>query len=310
MNYAASSDKGQLTGCVFNIERFAIRDGPGIRTTVFLKGCPLKCIWCANPESIRPYPQMFCFAHLCASCCRCVQACPNKAISVAADGSPFTDRDLCKNCGTCTDVCPNRAREISGKMMTVDQVLEEVKKDALFYQNSGGGITASGGEPAYQPEFLRELFRRSRQAVIHTCLDTTGFVKTDILKSILEHTDLVLYDLKHMDPQRHRQLTGVDNALILENARMIAVIGKPMIIRVPLVPDHNDSAENLDALASFMKELGLARIDLLPYHSLGRDKYTRLGMVYGLSELKPHSSERVAEIKACLESKGLTVEVG
>jgi pyruvate formate lyase activating enzyme len=194
--------------------------------------------------------------------------------------------------------------------MTVDEVLEEVKKDALFYQNSGGGITASGGEPTKQPEFLRELFRRSRQSAIHTCLDTCGFVKPEVLREILEHTDLVLLDIKHMDPESHKALTGVDNRLILDNARMIAGLGKPMIIRVPLIPGHNDSEENLNALAGFMAELGVKHIGLLPYHSLGKDKYARLGLEYRLTELEPFEPDDVKVIKASLESLGLEVGVG
>jgi len=193
--------------------------------------------------------------------------------------------------------------------MTVEEVLEEVRKDSLFYQNSGGGITASGGEPAHQPEFLWHLFAGSHQSAIHTCLDTTGFVKTESLQRILEHTDLVLYDIKHMDPARHRELTGVDNSLILENARVVAA-SRPMIIRVPLIPGHNDSEENLNALTKFMTELGLKRIDLLPYHSLGKQKYTRLGLEYKLDELKPYEGDEVSVIKAALESHGLEVGIG
>ena len=304
------SEKTEITGCVFNIERFAIRDGPGIRTTVFLKGCPLRCLWCSNPESMKPFPQLFYFEHLCARCYRCVEACPNKATTVSPEGAIEIDRSLCKNCGECVEVCPNKAREMSGKLMTVEEVLEEVKKDTLFYQNSGGGVTASGGEPTHQPEFLWHLFRRCQKSAIHTCLDTCGFVQTEVLQRVLEHTNMVLYDIKHMDPVRHRELIGVDNRLILENARMIAAQGKPMIIRLPLIPGHNDSEQDIKALAEFMTALGLKRIDLLPYHSLGKEKYARLGLEYELSDLKPHESEEVGVIKSFLESHGLEVGVG
>jgi pyruvate formate lyase activating enzyme len=194
--------------------------------------------------------------------------------------------------------------------MTVEEVLEEVKKDALFYQNSGGGVTFSGGEPTQQPEFLWHLLKRSQESGIQTALDTSGFVKTESLKRVLEHTDLVLYDIKHMDPAKHKELTGVDNRLILENAKMIAAMGKPMIIRVPLIPEHNDSKENFEALAEFMLSLGLKKVDLLPYHSLGKIKYQRLGIEYKLSDLKPFAAGEVAKIKADLESYGLQVGVG
>ncbi len=302
-------EKTDIEGCVFNIERFAIRDGPGIRTTVFFKGCPLRCLWCSNPESIKSFPQLFYFEHLCTRCYRCIEACPNKANTIISDGAIAIDRNVCKNCGECIEACPNKARDISGRIMTVDEVLEEVKKDSLFYQNSGGGITASGGEPTHQPEFLKSLFAASHKSAIHTCLDTTGFVKTEVLQSILDETDLVLYDIKHMDPVKHKEFTGIDNSLILENARLVAA-SKPMIVRLPLIPGHNDSEENLSALSGFMAELGLKRIDILPYHSLGKMKYQRLGLEYKLDGLQPYESEDIERIKDFLESRGLEVGVG
>jgi len=300
-----------ITGCVFNVERFATRDGPGIRTTVFLKGCSLRCLWCSNPESMQPLPQLFFFENLCQRCGQCVPVCPNNATSAnPGDGAISIDRSLCTGCGKCVEVCPAKAREISGKIMTVDEVMEEVRKDSLFYQNSGGGVTVSGGEPTLQPEFVRELLRQCQQAAFHTCLDTCGVVQTEVLAGILEYTDLVLFDNKHMDTEKHKEITGADNKLILENLKMIVAQGKPVIIRLPLVPEHNDSEENIRDLATLMNELGLTRIDLLPYHSLGKTKYERLGIEYKLADLKPHESNQVDQIKAILESYGLQVGIG
>ncbi len=300
-----------ITGCVFNIERFATRDGPGIRTTVFFKGCPLRCLWCSNPESIQPSPQLFFFENLCQRCGQCVPVCPNNATSAHPDDGVISiDRSLCNGCGKCVEVCPAKAREISGKIMTVKEVMEEVRKDSLFYQNSGGGVTVSGGEPTRQPEFVRELLSQCQQAAFHTCLDTCGIVQTEVLEGILEHTDLVLFDNKHMNPTKHKEYTGTDNKLILDNLKMIVTKGKSVIIRVPLIPEHNDSEENITNLATLMNELGLTRIDLLPYHSLGKTKYDRLGMEYQPGNLKPYQGNQVEEIKAILESYGLEVGIG
>jgi pyruvate formate lyase activating enzyme len=303
-------DTGKITGCVFNIERFATRDGPGIRTTVFLKGCPLRCLWCSNPESMKPFPQMMYFERLCQRCYRCVDVCAYGATKANAEGAIEIDRSLCTDCGKCVEACPAKAREISGKLMTVDEVLEEVKQDSLFYQNSGGGVTASGGEPTQQPEFARELFRRCQDAAIHTCLDTCGFARAEILQSVLEFTSLVLFDVKHMDSAKHKKLTGVDNSLILDNLRMVAGQAKPVIVRVPLIPGYNDSEVNLRALAKLMNELGLKRVDILPYHNYGLSKYERLGMVCELENLEPHTEAQIEGVKSFLESFGLEAGVG
>lgn len=304
-------NNSNITGYVFNIERFATRDGPGIRTTVFLKGCPLHCLWCSNPESMRPEPQLFFFKNLCQKCGQCVQVCPQNATSANPEDRIISiDRTLCNSCGKCVEICPAKAREISGKIMTVDEVMAEIKKDALFFQNSGGGATFSGGEPTHQPEFLTELLKRCYDAAIHTCLDTCGVVQPEVLESILQYTDLILFDNKHTDPVKHKELTGIDNRLILNNLRMIVTKGKKVIIRVPLIPDYNDSEENIRSIAKLMNELGLQKIDLLPYHAFGKNKYERLGMEYKLSDLKPHTSAQIEQIKATLESYGLQVGVG
>jgi pyruvate formate lyase activating enzyme len=207
------------------------------------------------------------------------------------------------------EACLSEARTISGKFMTLAEVLSIVKRDTLFYQNSGGGVTASGGEPTYQPVFLREFFRQCQDSGLHTTLDTCGYVRWKVLEGILEYVALVLFDIKHMDPARHEELTGVDNRLILENAERIAQKGKPMIIRMPLIPGYNDSSENVRAVAEFMGQTGLRRIDVLPYHKLGVSKYRRLGREYQLSEAETYEEEKAQLIKGLLESYGLEVSI-
>jgi len=308
-NEESIANPSELKAWIFDIQRYSINDGPGIRTTVFFKGCPLQCLWCDNPESQSRLPQLFYFESLCTRCQRCVSVCPNEAILAGPDESVITNRELCKACGACTVICPNDARVISGQLKTLDEVIGVIKQDALFYRNSGGGMTASGGEAAAQPEFLVELLKRCRENGIHTTLDTTGYVSGDKLQQILEHTDLVLLDIKHIDPVKHKEITGVDNTLILENARNIAQSGKPMWIRYPLIPGHTDSDENIMATADFVLSLGLKRIDILPYHRMGMGKYERLGMEYPLPEVNPYSEEQLEKIRSKLESKGLEVRV-
>lgn len=296
-------------GWIFDIQRYSINDGPGIRTTVFFKECPLSCLWCSNPESQHRFPQLFFFESLCARCYRCVQACPTGATTISSNGDIKIDRELCKACGTCAGVCLSEARVISGKLMTVNEVLGIVERDALFYRNSGGGITASGGEPTAQPEFLLELFQRCQEHGFHTTLDTCGYVRWEILERILEYTDLVLFDIKHMDPVTHIELTGVDNRLILENAKRIVQLGKALRARIPLIPDCNDSADSIKAVGEFVTSLGLTEADILPYHRLGTRKYERLGMEYKLSGAESYHEEQVQEIKRQLESFGITVSI-
>ncbi len=219
------------------------------------------------------------------------------------------NQELCKACGACVEACLSEARTISGKFMTVEEVLDVVEKDVSFYRNSGGGVTASGGEPTCQPDFLQELFRRCQESGLHTAVDTCGYVRWEVLERILEHVALVLFDIKHMDPVRHRELTGVDNQLILENARRTAQKGKPMIIRMPLIPGYNDSLGNIKSVAEFMNQTGLRRIDLLPYHKLGVSKYKRLGREFQLGEVKSYSEEKVQPIQELFESYGLEVSI-
>ena len=296
-------------GYIFDIQRFSINDGPGIRTTVFFKGCPLRCIWCSNPESQEQWPQLLYFESLCTRCYRCVEVCPTGATKKSSDGSIEIDRGLCQACGACVEACPAQARVISGRTTSVDEVVEVVRKDELFYRNSGGGVTASGGEPVYQPDFLIELLRQCQRYGLHTTLDTCGYVKWGVMEEILDHTDLVYYDLKHMDTGKHREFTGVGNELILDNARRISQSGKPIVMRLPLIPGYNDSEENIKATAEFVTGIEVVRLDIVPFHQLGSNKYQRLGRVYQLIGLKPYQEEEIQAFKDTFESYGLEVSI-
>ncbi|MCK5553508.1 MAG: glycyl-radical enzyme activating protein [Deltaproteobacteria bacterium] len=262
-------------GVIFNIQRCSTQDGPGIRTTVFLKGCSLRCFWCQNPESQMAKPEIFLYKDKCTSCGRCVEVCLTGANSLLGESSTI-DRDECIGCGRCTEVCPNDARSLVGNQVTVDEVTEEVLRDKRFYENSGGGVTLSGGEPTAQPEFALALLRRCKKERLHTVLDTCGYVSWPILKKLLRYTDLVLYDIKCIDSNKHYEATGVPNEIILENAKMIAQ-GKRMSVRVPVIPGFNDSIQEVMAIAHFVKEeLASVDIDLLHYNKMGESKYQQL----------------------------------
>jgi glycyl-radical enzyme activating protein len=304
------SEMDQVKGYIFDIQRYSIHDGPGIRSTIFFKGCPLRCTWCENPESQKQSSQLLYIKHLCRRCHKCVEVCSNQANRVLPDGSLEVDRKLCQACGRCVEICPLEARQIFGKLMSVDEVMDVVKRDALFYRNSGGGVTASGGEPTAQPAFLISLFKECQKLGFHTTLDTCGFVKWEVLKPILEYVNLVLFDIKQTDPEVHQQLTGVNNQLILENAKKIVAAGVPLIVRVPLIPGFNDSEEDIRALAQFALELdGQQEVNLLPYHKFGSEKYDSLGMKYELDNLEPYTEEEIGLHVDLIKSYGLRVEI-
>jgi len=302
----------EVKGVIFNIQNYSIHDGPGIRTTVFLKGCPLRCLWCQNPESISFQPVIFFNAEKCTGCGSCVVACPEGAIEIV-EGKSKTNRELCKGLGKCGEVCPNEARSLMARCVTAGEVFEEVNKDALFYQHSGGGVTLSGGEPTAQPEFAIAILKLCREAGIHTALDTSGYATWETLERVLRYVDLVLYDFKHMDPQEHKRLTGVPNDLILNHAKKIRnELNLPMLARVPILPGYNDSPENLEKTARFIAhELGAnIKVHLLPYHRLGETKYERLEAPKRLISLEPPSDERMEKLKTLFESFGLEVHLG
>ena len=263
-------------GVIFNIQRYSIHDGPGIRTTVFLKGCPLRCFWCQNPESQTQRAELFFDQSKCNSCARCVAVCPTGASDMGGEKSRV-DRRSCTGCGKCAEVCPTEARRVIGQVLTSEEVMRQVLRDLRFYENSGGGVTLSGGEPTAQPHFALSILQKCKEAGIHTALDMCGHAPWSTLKELLAYTDFVLYDIKHLNPRQHQRATGKDNRLILRNVRRIFPY-RPMRIHVPVIPGFNDSPEAVKAIARFVKtELGPVAIDLLPYNKMGEGKYKLLG---------------------------------
>ena len=299
-----------VTGWIFNIQRFSVQDGPGIRTTVFMKGCPLTCPWCSNPESQKSHPELAHVDLLCDGCGRCLPVCEPKAISLEGE-RVRVDRRLCDNCGRCLEVCAPGSLKMFGSEISVEEALREIEKDAPYYRNSKGGVTASGGEPLRQPRFVASLFRRCRESGIHTALDTCGYAPRDALQSVLEHTDLVLYDLKLVDDERHIEILGTSNHPILDNARFVAGSGVPLIIRIPLVPGFTETEENIRAVVRFIEDVGegVTAIHVLPYHRFGLDKYPMLDRNYELGELTPLPEERIRAVVESLGELGLDCEI-
>lgn len=293
-------------GIVFNIQRYSIDDGPGIRTTVFLKGCPLKCLWCSNPESQEMKPEITWRFTSCKHCGACEKACPNKAIHIDQNGNVLIDRSLCAACGKCAETCTAGALKISGQKMTVDEVFKVIWKDRVYYQTSDGGVTCSGGEILMQPDFVSALFARCRENGIHTTADTCGFGSAEAMEKILAFCNLVYYDLKCMDPIEHEKGTGERNDVIMSNLKLVLEKDIPVVVRVPLVPDYSYNDENLNALGAFVSGLDKnIPVNLMPYHRYGANKYGMLGRVYALENLKTLTAEELDHAKGVIESYGL-----
>ena len=301
-----------VCGTVFDIQGYSIHDGPGIRTTVFLSGCPLRCQWCQNPESNTAQQKLLFIRERCKACQRCSAVCSTGAITFN-DGRLINDRSKCAACGSCVNVCPAQAREISGKVMTAREVFERVEKERVFFEASGGGVTLSGGEVLNQPAFASEVLWLCKEAGLHTAIETCGFGAWDAFLPILKNTDLVLFDIKHMNPAKHRQGTGVDNELILENAvRIRKELGKEMTVRVPIIPDYNDDKINLKDTALFVAErLGKdVKIHLLPYHRLGESKHERLEDNFKTLGLSPPADEKMTALRDYISRFGIDTKIG
>jgi pyruvate formate lyase activating enzyme len=303
--------KNDVKGIIFDIMRYAIHDGSGIRTTVFLKGCLLRCWWCHNPEGISSSKDPVYFEYKCIRCKTCAHACPVNAIAFEGDRLIIA-RAACVRCGICAEVCPTRALKLVGREINLEELMKEIEKDVLLYDSSGGGVTFSGGEPLFQPLFLREALKECKGENIQTALDTCGYASQNVFKSIIEYVDLFLYDLKLLDDEEHEKYTGVSNRVIKKNLMTLVEKsrGRDVILRFPVIPGITDTEKNVSELLSFVSSLrGINEIDILPFHDIS-EKYSRLGKKYKMKVHRAPSEEKLNYIKEKLEGIGLYVKIG
>lgn len=298
------------TGLIFDIQKYSLHDGPGIRTTVFLKGCPLECAWCHNPESISAQREIVVMENRCIACGECREACPH-AKNAPGDGAIPARNERCDLCGSCIEACPTGGRRLIGREIGVDELLEKVEQDRVFYEDSGGGVSFSGGEPLRQFAFLKEMLGACRDRQLHTVVDTCGFAPESDLLAVAPLTGLFLYDLKMMDDAKHRHYTGVSNVRILSNLKALASVHERIWIRVPVIPGINDSERELESLARFATTLpSVKQVNLLPYHRTGLPKSRRLGRSDTLADVVPPSDEAMKRAAGIFSGLGLTTKIG
>ena len=293
-------------GLISDIQKFSTHDGPGIRTLVFMKGCPIRCLWCSNPETQNHHEEIVFFQKNCIGCGECAEICPLGAIETETFK---LDWDICDNCGKCAEICPVNSKKLIGKWYTVSELIKEVEADRIFYRNSDGGVTVSGGEPALQYKFVSSFLKKCQGLNLNTAIETCGYAKWEHLEAIVKYSDLVFFDIKHMDSEIHKNLTGKSNKLILKNAKTVSSIA-PVTIRFPIIPGYNDTKKNLEATVSFVKTLKkVEKIELLPYHSLGEYKYKSLGKRYRLRNISLEEGKDIFKHKKLISSYGCKVEI-
>lgn len=302
--------KATQSGAIFAIKRYALHDGPDLRVTVFLQGCPLSCRWCHNPEGLQTAPSMLTAPGRCVDCGECVKVCPQGAL-FPGSGGMARDGEACTTCGRCAEACPALAHECVGARRSVVEVMTEIRKEIPFFAGNRGGVTFSGGEPLAQPDFLEALLLACRDLDLHRAVDTSGFASPETITRMARLADLFLFDIKHMDPEVHRRATGVDNALILSNLRLLAESGARISLRLPLIPGVNDDSGNIRATGLFATSLpGVKDIDVLPYHAAARAKYAKLGLPCPGDDIPPSEAGDVQRAVNILQDCGLCVRVG
>jgi len=294
---------------LFNIQKFSLHDGPGIRTTIFFKGCPLKCRWCHNPEGLNNKIEMLYNRDKCTLCGECIKRCPKSAIQMI-NNRIETDMSKCNLCDECTHYCIHGAREIAGKEYSIDEIVKIALKDKIFYEESKGGVTLSGGEPVMQIDCVEELLKRLKKENIHTAVDTSGIMPFKYYEQIYKYTDLFLFDIKLIDKEKHKKFTGLSNSIILDNLRKLSKIHNNINIRLPIIEGVNADDEHINAFINLIRGLGIKDINLLPYHDISRHKYKKLNMEYDGLEMSVPTSEKMENFKLRLEDEGYTVKIG